>query len=91
MYSNFSNNGDPIQKEIYQAFLEQCNLDSSSLKRIWDLVGPSKESQGVVNRTNFYKTLALVAWAQQGRHISEKLFDTFTGDGNILIKHIINY
>ncbi|XP_076275606.1 sorting nexin-8-like [Rhynchophorus ferrugineus] len=80
LYSNFSNNGDPIQKEIYQAFLEQCNLESSSLKRIWDLVGPSKESQGVVNRTNFYKTLALVAWAQQGRHISEKLFDTFTGD-----------
>lgn len=80
LYNKCSNNDNSIQKEVYQAFLSQCNLESSSLKIIWNLVGPSKDSHGTVNRTNFYKTLALIAWAQQGKSISNKLFDSFTGD-----------
>ncbi|XP_066246179.1 sorting nexin-8-like isoform X1 [Euwallacea similis] len=80
LYETCSNNDEPIHKDIYQALLSQCNLDAAQLKIIWDLVGPSKCPQGIVNRTNFYKTLALVAWAHQGKTISEKLFDTFTGE-----------
>ncbi|CAG9767171.1 unnamed protein product [Ceutorhynchus assimilis] len=77
-YKKCSHNDNPVHKDIYQALLSQCNLDSSQLKIIWDLVGP--KGQGTVTRTNFYKTLALVAWAQQGKSVSDKLFDTFTGD-----------
>jgi sorting nexin-8 len=43
---------------------------------IWDLAGPS---QGLITRTNLYKTLALVAWAQQGKTLSEKLFNSSAG------------
>lgn len=81
LYKSCSNNEEPIHKDVYQALLSQCNLDSGQLKVIWELVGPNKNTQGVVNRTNFYKTLALIAWAQQGKNLSEKLFDTFNGDG----------
>lgn len=81
LYKSCSNNEAPIHKDVYQALLSQCNLDSGQLKVIWELVGPNKNTQGVVNRTNFYKTLALIAWAQQGKSLSEKLFDTFNGDG----------
>ncbi|KAJ8951556.1 hypothetical protein NQ318_020430 [Aromia moschata] len=67
-----SNDGQPIHRDVYQCFLSQCKLSSSQLKTIWDLAGTS---QGYVNRTTFYKTLALVAWAQQGKQLSDKLLD----------------
>lgn len=70
-------NGEPVSKEVLQCLLERCELDKSALKVIWSLTGSSEG----VSRTNFYKTLALVAWAQQGKAPSEKLFDNFTGDG----------
>lgn len=47
-------------------------LSKEQLKTIWDLVGTS---QGYVGRTNLYKTLVLVAYAQQGKQLSDKLFD----------------
>ncbi|XP_050297681.1 sorting nexin-8-like isoform X2 [Anthonomus grandis grandis] len=80
LYHKCSNNDDPIHKDVYQTFLSLCNLDATQLKVIWDIAGPKKQTQNVVNRTNFYKTLALVAWVQQGREISEKLFENFTGN-----------
>ncbi|XP_019758952.1 sorting nexin-8 isoform X1 [Dendroctonus ponderosae] len=80
LYSKCSNNDEPIHIDVYKSLLSQCNLDNTQLKIIWDLVGPQRQTQNAVNRTNFYKTLALIAWAQQGKQISEKLFDSFTGD-----------
>ncbi|KAK9885194.1 hypothetical protein WA026_010700 [Henosepilachna vigintioctopunctata] len=71
-----SNNGDPINRDIYECLLKQCNLEPNQLKFIWDLAGPP---QGVITRTNLYKTLALVAWAQQGKILSEKLLENFSG------------
>ncbi|KAL1494219.1 hypothetical protein ABEB36_009848 [Hypothenemus hampei] len=80
LYNKCSYNDEPIHKDVYKALLSKSNLDDAQLKIVWDLVGPSKQTQGVVNRTNFYKTLALIAWAQQGKSISDKLFDTFTAN-----------
>lgn len=80
-----SHNDEPIHKDVYQKLLAQCKLNSETLKVIWDLVGPT---EGTVTRTNLYKTLALVAWAQQGKKPSNKLFETFNGKG-ILTKQFI--
>lgn len=80
-----SRNGEPVQRDVYQCFLSQCNLNSAQLKQIWDMAGPP---QGLINRTNLYKTLALVAWAQQGKVLSEKLFDNATIKG---FNHILEF
>ncbi|RZB41738.1 sorting nexin-8 [Asbolus verrucosus] len=71
-----SHNGKPIHRDVYQCLLSQCSLSTSQLKVIWNLAGPS---QGFITRTNLYKTLALVAWAQQGKALTEKLFDNSAG------------
>lgn len=80
-----SNDGEPIHREVYQCLLSHCMLSKEQLKTIWDLVGTS---QGFVNRTNLYKTLVLVAYAQQGKQLSDKLFDNCVEAGvcNFLFK-----
>ncbi|XP_017780394.1 PREDICTED: sorting nexin-8-like [Nicrophorus vespilloides] len=72
-----SHNGSPIHKEVYQVLLNQCKLDAALLKTIWNLAGPP---QGEVTRTSLYKTLALVAWTQQGKSPTDKLFQNFNGN-----------
>lgn len=79
MFDVCSWNGEPVSREVFQCLLTNCELDKSALKAIWDLTG---SSQGV-NRTIFYKALALIAWAQQGKAPNEKLFDNFTGEGRL--------
>ncbi|KAK9681210.1 PX domain [Popillia japonica] len=76
VYAICSHNDEPIHKDVYQKLLAQCKLSSDVLKVIWNLVGPV---EGTVTRTNLYKTLALVAWAQHGKKPSNKLFETFSG------------
>lgn len=72
-----SHNSEPIHKEVFHCLLSQCKLDSPTLKTIWDLCAVEEN----VSRTNLYKALALVAWAQQGKTVSDKLFHNFTGKG----------
>lgn len=69
-----------MHRDVFQALLSQSNLSGPILRTIWDLTGPP---QGLITRTNFYKTLALLAWSQQGKTPSDKLFDHFTGKGKI--------
>lgn len=38
-----------------------------------------------MNRTNLYKTLALIAWAQQGKTLSDKLFENCVTKGRYYI------
>jgi hypothetical protein len=78
-----SHNGEPVHRDVYQCLLSQCNLSTGQLKVIWDLAGPS---QGLITRTNLYKTLALVAWAQQGKTLSEKLFNSSAGKGEFFLR-----
>lgn len=55
-------------------------MESGQLKLIWDIAGPP---QGAITRTSLYRSLALVAWAQQGKLLSEKLLDNFSGKGTV--------
>jgi sorting nexin-8 len=82
-----SHNGEPVHRDVYQCLLSQCNLSTGQLKVIWDLAGPS---QGLITRTNLYKTLALVAWAQQGKTLSEKLFNSSAGKGEFFCEFCHN-
>lgn len=69
-----SSNGDPIHRDIFRDLLACGNLDSSTLKIIWNLTGPT---QGPITRTNLYKALSLIGWAQEGKTPSNKLFENF--------------
>ncbi|CAH1100458.1 unnamed protein product [Psylliodes chrysocephalus] len=72
LFNICSEDGQPVLHEVYEILLKQCKLSSGQIERIYKLVGTS---EGNVNRTNFYKTLALVAWSQQGKQITDKLFE----------------
>ncbi|KAF5285783.1 hypothetical protein FQA39_LY04244 [Lamprigera yunnana] len=71
-----SSNGDPISRDIFKDVLACGKLDSATLKIIWDLTVSAQES---ITRTNLYKALSLIGWAQEGKSPSNKLFDNFTG------------
>lgn len=68
-----------MHRDVFKLLLLNCKLESDVINTIWQLTGPS---QGALNRTSIYKTLALIAWAQQGKIPSQKLFDNFNGNGN---------
>ncbi|KAB0793507.1 hypothetical protein PPYR_13127 [Photinus pyralis] len=70
-----SSDGDPIHRDIFRDLLACGNLDSATLKVIWDLTGPA---QGPITRTNLYKALSLIGWAQEGKVPSTKLFENFS-------------
>ncbi|KAK4874561.1 hypothetical protein RN001_013921 [Aquatica leii] len=69
-------NGDPIHRDVFKDLLACGKLNSATLKIIWDLTGPA---QGPITRTNLYKALSLIGWAQEGKVPSNKLFENFTG------------
>lgn len=46
--------------------------------QIWDMV---ESKQGYLTRVGLYKALALTALAQQGKTVSEKLLESFSGHG----------
>ncbi|XP_018332344.1 sorting nexin-8 [Agrilus planipennis] len=75
IYDISSINGELIHKDVYKCLLSTFNLNTATLNVIWDL---TTNCDSCVTRTNLYKGLALVAWAQQGKSPSEKLFDNFT-------------
>lgn len=76
-----SSNGDTVHKDVYKHLLSACKLDNSTINTIIDI---SCVNQGaLINRTTFYKTLALIAWCQQGKSPSDKLFDNFSGKGQL--------
>lgn len=78
IFETCSSNGEPIHRDVFKELLSICKLETTTLKIIWDLTGPS---QGLITRTNLYKALALVAWAQEGKTPSNKLFENFSAKG----------
>jgi len=71
-----SNNESVSQNTITQ-LLNKSGLEKSVLSQIWGLIDVRS---GTVNRSNLYKTLALIAFAQQGKSISDKLLENFAGE-----------
>nr|CAI5853596.1 unnamed protein product [Callosobruchus analis] len=72
LFDDCSNDGEPIHLEVYNFLLANSNLPNSEVNTIRTLAGAT---EGLINRTCLYKTLALIAWAQQERQLSDKLFE----------------
>lgn len=53
--------------------------DIAVLVQIWDAVD---SQMGYLTRNGLYKALALTALAQQGKTISDKMLDSYSGQGN---------
>ncbi|CAH1977903.1 unnamed protein product [Acanthoscelides obtectus] len=70
-----SNDGKPIHMEVYNYLLSNNGLSNSEVNTIRTLAGATDSE---INRTCLYKTLALIAWAQQKRQLSDKLFENCT-------------
>lgn len=58
-----------IERELYAKLLSSTNLPKATLEQVWDLSGARP---GPVTRTSLYKSLALLALAQQGKQLDEK-------------------
>ena len=54
--------------------------------QIWESVD---SKQGYLTRNGLYKALALVALAQQGKTISDKLLETYSDQGKLKVKKLI--
>lgn len=78
VFETCSRDGDPVHRDVFQALLTQSKLSGTILATVWNLTGPP---QGLITRTNFYKALALLAWAQQGKEPTDKHFENFSGKG----------
>lgn len=78
VFDTCSNDGSPILPEVYRFLLSHCHLSPAQVENISNIVGTS---HNYVNRTNLYKTLALIAWAQQGKTLSDKLFENCVTKG----------
>ncbi|XP_076808812.1 sorting nexin-8-like [Clavelina lepadiformis] len=67
---------EQISQTLFANVLTKSGLERAILSQVWDMLD-SKD--GFINRSNLYKGLALVAFAQQGKTISDKLLQNFTG------------
>lgn len=81
-----SSNGETVHKDVYKLLLSLCKLDNSTISTIRNITVPP---QGIVNRTSVYKTLALIAWCQQGKLPTDKLFDNYSGNGKLVNKFFV--
>ncbi|KAF3421369.1 hypothetical protein E2986_02745 [Frieseomelitta varia] len=61
-----------VEREVFKSLLVKSQLSSSVLSQIWELVD---SKTGYLTRSGLYKGLALVAFAQQGKHPSDKLLE----------------
>ncbi|GIX72565.1 sorting nexin-8, partial [Caerostris extrusa] len=66
-----------VDQDMFIKLLVKSSLPKQTLSQIWDLVD---SRQGYLSRTGLYKALALVAFAQQGKPVSEKLIQNFAGE-----------
>nr|XP_002127832.1 sorting nexin-8 [Ciona intestinalis] len=66
-----------ISQGVFTKLLERSGLERSILAQIYECI----DCKGsVISRTNLYKALSLVAFAQQNKPISPKLLDNFQGE-----------
>ncbi|KAL3214556.1 hypothetical protein MRX96_034831 [Rhipicephalus microplus] len=63
------NDRNEIDRELFGRLLASTNLPKTTLDQVWEYAGAK---QGPVTPTSLYRSLALVAIAQQGRQLDEK-------------------
>lgn len=66
-----------ISQTTLTQLLVKSRLDKNVLSQIWTQLDIKN---GTINRSNMYKALALIAFAQNGKSISEKLIENFSGE-----------
>ncbi|BFZ02833.1 hypothetical protein BsWGS_05872 [Bradybaena similaris] len=69
-------NQEQVDRELFVQLLVQSSLPKQTVIQIWDLVDTN---QGFMTRNGLYKALALTALAQQGKILSDKLLETYSG------------
>ncbi|KAH9491365.1 sorting nexin [Bulinus truncatus] len=69
-------NQEQVDRDLFVQLLVKSSLPKNVIMQIWDLVDTQ---QGSVSRNGLYKALALTALAQQGKTVSDKLLETFSG------------
>uniref|UniRef100_H2ZQ76 PX domain-containing protein n=1 Tax=Ciona savignyi TaxID=51511 RepID=H2ZQ76_CIOSA len=67
---------DQISQNVLTQLLTKSGLDRAVLGKIWECI---ECKSGSINRSNLYKALALVAFAQQGKPVSANLLGNFAG------------
>uniref|UniRef100_A0A2L2YED2 Sorting nexin-8-like n=1 Tax=Parasteatoda tepidariorum TaxID=114398 RepID=A0A2L2YED2_PARTP len=72
-----ANQENVVDQDMFIKLLVKSSLPKQTLSQIWELVDTR---QGYLSRSGLYKALALVAFAQQGKQVSEKLIQNFTGE-----------
>jgi len=70
-------NSEAIPQTILTNLLVKSKLEKATLSQIWSLLDIKN---GTINRSNLYKALALVAFAQNGKSVSDKLLENFSGE-----------
>lgn len=70
-------NSESVSQSGFTKVLMKSGLEKSVLSQIWALLDTKG---GNINRSNLYKALALVAFAQNGKTISDKLLENFSGE-----------
>ncbi|KAK3089854.1 hypothetical protein FSP39_007091 [Pinctada imbricata] len=76
VYDIVSPQQEHIDQDLFVHLLLKTSLPRTTISQIWDMVD---NKQGYITRTGLYKALALTALAQQGKTVSEKLLETFSG------------
>ncbi|XP_006821836.1 sorting nexin-8-like [Saccoglossus kowalevskii] len=64
-----------VDRDMFVRLLMKSSLPKQTLSEIWDVVD---SKQGYLTRNGLYKALALVALAQQGKSINEKILETYS-------------
>ncbi|XP_023221676.1 sorting nexin-8-like isoform X1 [Centruroides sculpturatus] len=71
------NQENNVDQDMFIKLLVKSSLPKQTLIQIWELVDLK---QGYLTRMGLYKALALTAFAQQGKTVSEKLLQNFSGE-----------
>ncbi|KAK0048507.1 sorting nexin-8 [Biomphalaria pfeifferi] len=69
-------NQEQVDRDLFVQMLVKSSLPKHVIMQIWDLIDTQ---QGFMTRNGLYKALALTALAQQGKTVSDKLLETFSG------------
>lgn len=76
VYEILCPHNEQVDKDLFIQLLLKSSLPRPTISQIWDMV---ESKQGYLTRVGLYKALALTALAQQGKTVSEKLLESFSG------------
>ncbi|XP_029649490.1 sorting nexin-8 [Octopus sinensis] len=76
IYDIIAPSQERVDRELFLSIFAKSNLPNETITQIWDAVDIKT---GFLSRSGIYKALALTAFAQHGKPVSDKLLETFSG------------